>query len=76
MKLTSFLSHHRLIVNVVVLVVALVALALAPAANAQKTICETGCIAWDAQNGCTRYMTCCVASPNDWMCVEWPAPGQ
>jgi hypothetical protein len=76
MKFISFLSHHRLGVNVVALAVALSALALAPAANAQKVICETGCVAWDIENGCTRYMTCCVASSQNWVCVEWSAQNQ
>jgi hypothetical protein len=76
MRLTSFLSHHRLLVNFLALAVALGALALAPAANAQKYICDTGCVAWDAQNGCTEYMTCCVASPDDWTCVQWSPQNQ
>src|ERR1041385_2766825 len=61
MKLTSFLSHHSLVVRVLALAIALSALALTPTVNAQKVICDTGCVAWDAQNGCTRYMSCCVA---------------
>ena len=76
MKLTSFLSHHRLKVNVLALAVVLGALALAPTASAQKVICDTGCVAWDIQNGCTRYMTCCVSSPDDWICVEYSGQTQ
>ena len=75
MRLTTFLSHHRLLVNVITLTVALGALALAPTANAQA-ICDTGCVAWDSQNGCTKYMTCCVAAPDDWACVEWSQQNQ
>lgn len=77
MKLRSFLSHHRLLINVLALAFAIGALALPETANAQgKVICETGCVEWDAQNGCTRYMSCCVASPNDWACVEWVPANQ
>jgi hypothetical protein len=77
MKPTSFLSHHRLAVRVFALAIALSALALTPTVNAQKdgVVCDTGCVAWDAQNGCTRYMSCCVAAPDDWACVEW-SPNQ
>jgi hypothetical protein len=51
MKLTSFLSHHRLAVRVLALAIALSALALTPTVNAQEVICDTSCVAWDAQNG-------------------------
>lgn len=75
MKLTSFLSHHRLAIRVLALAIALSALALTPTVNAQEVICDTGCVAWDAQNGCTKYMSCCVAALDDWACVEW-SPNQ
>ena len=75
MKIKSLFSHHRLLVNIIALAVAIGALAFAPTADAQGVICETGCVAWDAQNGCTQYITCCVASPSDWACVQW-SPNQ
>ena len=71
MKLTSLLSHRRLLFNVLALALAVSALVLTPTASAVGVICDTGCVAWDAQNGCTRYLSCCVASPEDWACVEW-----
>lgn len=70
MKFT-FLSHRRLLTHVLALAIAITALVWTTPASAQKVICDTGCVAWDSQNGCTRYMTCCVASPSDWACVEW-----
>lgn len=70
MKFT-FLSHRRLLTNVLALAIAITALVWTTPASAQEVICDTGCVAWDIQNGCTRYMTCCVRSPSDWACVEW-----
>lgn len=67
-----FLSHRRLLTNFLALAIAIAALVWTTPASAQGgVICETGCVAWDVNNGCTLYMTCCVASPSDWACVEW-----
>jgi hypothetical protein len=71
----SLLSHRRLLVNLLLLIIAISALAFTRPANAQNYVCDTGCVSWDAQNGCTQYMTCCVASPSDWICIEW-SPNQ
>ena len=70
MQLTSIRTHRRLLFKVFALAVMLGALSLVPVANAGGN-CDTGCVAWDAQNGCTVYMTCCVNSPTDWICIEW-----
>ena len=69
MRLHSLISRHRLLVSFFALALAIGALAVTPTVNAQ--ICDTGCVAWDINNGCTRYMTCCVNSPSDWACIEW-----
>jgi hypothetical protein len=71
MRFKSFLSHQRLLVNLLALALALGVLVLPPAAIANEIICDEGCVAWDIQNGCTRMMSCCVRSPQDWACVEW-----
>lgn len=73
MKMATILSRHRLLLtNVMALALVLCALAFAPAAAfADDIICDEGCVAWDAQNGCTKMMSCCVRSPDDWTCVEW-----
>jgi hypothetical protein len=77
MKFRSFLSRHRFSINLLALAFAISALALPQTANAQKkVVCDSGCIEWNAQNGCTRYMSCCVAAPDDWACVEWSYANQ
>lgn len=69
----TFLSHRRLLTNVLALAIAITALVWTTPTSAQRVICDTGCVAWDIQNGCTLYMTCCAASPSDWACVEYAA---
>lgn len=34
-------------------------------------ICEDGCWAWDAENGCTQPVTCCARDDGAWFCIEW-----
>ena len=46
--------------------------AAAPADNQSAGwICEDGCWAWDAQNGCTQPVTCCANDDGRWFCLEW-----
>jgi hypothetical protein len=72
MKIASVLSRYRLPVNVLALALALSTLALSPvAAQDDGIICDEGCVAWDIENGCTRMLSCCVRSPDDWACAEW-----
>jgi hypothetical protein len=71
-KIKSTLSRYRLVVNLLALAIALGALASSPpATHADDVICDEGCIEWNAQNGCTKMMSCCVRDPTDWTCVEW-----
>ncbi len=62
-KIKSVLSRHRLMINVLALVFVLGTLA-APAAADDEIIleeaCETGCTAWNAQNGCVYCQKCCT----------------
>lgn len=59
MKCRSFLSRHRLLINVLALAFAIGALVLPPTADAQEIICETGCVEWDVQTAARD--TCRVA---------------
>lgn len=76
MKMLSFLSRYRLLVNVFALALALGVLASSPVAAQQdeiEIVCsnpDETCISWDSENGCTRWMVCCVRSPDDWTCIE------
>lgn len=73
MKILSFLSRYRLLVNVMALALALGALAYSPTpafAN-EPEICDVGCVSWDSVNGCTRAIACCVKAADDWTCVEF-----
>ncbi len=63
-------SHRLLLTNLLALVIAISALVWVSPASAQEPICESGCVAWDIQNGCTRWMHCCVWGPDDWICIE------
>ncbi|MGZ8845478.1 MAG: hypothetical protein ACXW3C_03350 [Pyrinomonadaceae bacterium] len=63
-KIRSVLSRHRLIMNALALVFVLVTLAAPAAADEFELIveaCETGCTAWNAQNGCVYCQKCCTA---------------
>jgi hypothetical protein len=72
MKVLSFLSRYRLLVNVLALALALGALAASPtpALANPAMVCDEGCVDWDT-HGCNKMMSCCVESPTDWTCVEW-----
>jgi hypothetical protein len=66
-------SRYRLLTNILVLALALGALAASPSpAYASNPVCSDGCVAWDAQNGCTTMMSCCVNGPDDWVCISYP----
>lgn len=62
-KIRSVFSRHRLMINVLALVFVLGTLAPPAAADDFEVIaeaCETGCIGWNAQNGCTYCQKCCT----------------
>jgi hypothetical protein len=67
MKILSLVFRYRLLVNIFALALALGTLAATPVAADFGWICSTGCVDWDAQNGCTRSMECCVNGSN-WYC--------
>ena len=70
MKVTSILSHYRLIMNILALALALVAWVCAPPpVAATPTWCEEmGCVEWSAEKGCTATMFCCVFNDGSVMC--------
>lgn len=60
-KLRSVCSRNRLVLNVLALVFVLATLAVPAAADDFEVIeCSNGCIAWNAQTGCTYCQRCCV----------------
>lgn len=73
MKKISLRSRYRFLANILVLAVALGALAASPSpASASDPVCDDGCIEWDVEHGCTTMMSCCVNSPDDWLCISYP----
>lgn len=71
MKMLSFLSRYRLLVNILTLALALGALAYSPPAAVADPgwICETSCVNWNVYDGCVQYMTCCVNDNGGWFCT-------
>jgi hypothetical protein len=72
MKSPGALSHYRLLTTkVFALALVLSALIFLPpdAAAEGDWFCETGCINWNAQQGCTEYMTCCVNDRGGYFCL-------
>jgi hypothetical protein len=63
-KIRSVLSRYRLVINVLALVFVLGAFAAPADADIGMILdeaCETGCTAWNAQNGCVYCQKCCTA---------------
>lgn len=63
-KMPKVLYRFRLVTSTVVLGLLLGALAVTPAQTSE--MCETGCIGWNQQQGCTTCQRCCY----------YPATGQ
>ena len=61
-KIRSVLFRNRLMINVLALVFVLGALTAPAAADDFEIIeaCETGCTAWNTQNGCVYCQKCCT----------------
>ncbi len=65
MKILSLVFRYRLLVNILALALALGAWAVTPVAAEFGWLCQTDCVDWDSQNGCTRSMECC-SKPGQW----------
>ena len=70
MKISSILSRYGLYIKFLILGLALTVWASVPApAAASPTWCEEmGCVEWNAQNGCTATMFCCVFNDGSVTC--------
>jgi hypothetical protein len=70
-KVRSILVRFRLLTNILALAIILGAFTLMPpvASADPGWICESGCIDWNAQQGCVQPITCCANSQGGWFCV-------
>ena len=71
MKIVSVISSYRLVFKILTLAIVLTAWVYAPprvAANPFAWCEEMGCVEWDAQNGCTATMFCCLFNDGGTMC--------
>lgn len=70
MKIAAVVSRYRLVLNILALAITLAAWVYAPPrVAANPAWCEEmGCVDWDAQNGCTATMFCCLFNDGGTMC--------
>ena len=59
----------RLLTLPLALALALAALLSASPSAAAADGCSTGCIEWDAVNGCTNVQSCCIVG-SAWACCD------
>jgi len=58
-KIPRVLFRYRLMTDIVALVLLLAALAVTPSEAQTQPMCDSGCINWNAQNGCVECQKCC-----------------
>ena len=69
MILRTARSRSRLLINVLVLAISLVALSYSrDTAFADPAQCDEGCVNWNAEQGCVETMICCVFNDGCVMC--------